>query len=1075
MMPLPARSPWLRYGSAVAAVALMTGVRSALDPFTGQHQPFLVYYLAVIFAAWYGGLGPSVLAVVLGCACATFFFLPPYSTLLIRDSVALTRVGMYFVVSAALVAFGESGRSARRRLEEEIAERVRAGQAERAQRERLQTTLSSVGDGVIVTDAEGRVVSLNPVAEGLTGWATAEAEGRPLKAVFRTVDRETQKTEELPVLQVVGGGVSRRMDRTALIPKGGAGAGLAIEHCTAPIQDERGSVGGVVIVFHDVTERRAAEETLRESEGRLRRLADAMPQIVWTAGPDGSVDYFNGRWYEYTGLPQDGSLGGEGWRAVIHPDDVGPLVEARYRAVAAGGDFECEARLRDSRGAYRWHLVRSRPVTDDAGRVARRFGAATDIDDRKRTEDALRASEQRFRNLAEAIPQIVWISRPDYWLEYLNRRWFDYTGLSCEESFHPDGWLLAVHPDDAAKVAAAGEWSRATGEPFEAEYRLKGRDGVYRWHLGRSVELTDGAGRVVTRFGTATDIDGRKRAEDAARFLAGASASLAVLEDEVGTLNQVADLAVPAFADWCAVDMAGEDGMPRRLTVAHPDPAKLRLAHELAERYPVDPGSAVGVPQVLRSGVPEIVPEITDAILAAGARDEEHLRILRELGLRSYMCVPLTGRGGTLGAITFVAAESGRVYGPDDLRLAEDLGRRAATAVENARLYDRLKEADRRKDEFLATLAHELRNPLAPIRNALHLMKHRDGDSPFPQADVEVERAMAERQVTHLARLVDDLMDVSRINRGKIELRRERVRLEAVVRRAVESVGQALRDRGHELTVSLPDAPVSLEVDPTRLEQVLWNLLNNAIKYTEPGGRIWLSAARDGGEALVTVRDSGIGIEPAVLPHVFEMFVQAEHRSDRAQGGLGIGLSLVKTLVEMHGGSIAAHSEGRGRGTEVVVRLPALPEADAPDDTQAPAEPARGEGKIPRRRVLVVDDNVDAATSLARVLTRLYGQEVSVAHDGPTALSMAEGFRPEVVFLDIGMPGMDGYEVATTLRGRAEFRSTLLVALTGWGQTADRERSKEVGFDRHMVKPVAPEELTAILAGAGAGEGGGGA
>ena len=519
--------------------------------------------------------------------------------------------------------------------------------------------------------------------------------------------------------------------------------------------------------------------------------------------------------------------------------------------------------------------------------------------------------------------------------------------------------------------------------------------------------------------------------------------------DEASTLHQVARLAVPHFADWCVVDMAGEDGAPQRLAVAHVDPAKVALAHEMHRRYPPNPEASTGVSAILRSGKPELVPKFTDEMLGARARDEDHLQIIRKLGLRSYIGVPLPGRDGTLGVISFAASDSGRHYGPDDLRLAQDLANRAAIAVENARLYEKTKEADRRKDEFLATLAHELRNPLAPIRNALQLMARSSG------VDHEAERAMAERLVTHLARLVDDLMDVARISRGRIELRKEVVELAAIVARVVQTIGPSAGELRHDLAVSLPEQPVLLDADPTRLEQILWNLLSNAIKYTEPGGRISLTARRQDGDLVLHVCDTGIGIPAEMLPHVFEMFSRAKPVSYRGEGGLGIGLGLVKNLVELHGGTIEAHSDGPDRGSEFLVRLPVLSHALAPVKPDACCGIREQSGTVDDcRRILIVDDNEDAATSLARLLSMLDGHSVQVAHDGPSALALAADFEPEVVILDIGMPGMDGYEVARRFRARPESQQTRLLALSGWGQEKDRERSRAAGFEHHLVKPV---------------------
>jgi PAS domain S-box-containing protein len=368
------------------------------------------------------------------------------------------------------------------------------------------------------------------------------------------------------------------------------------------------------------------------------------------------------------------------------------------------------------------------------------------------------------------------------------------------------------------------------------------------------------------------------------------------------------------------------------------------------------------------------------------------------------------------------------------------------------------READRRKDEFLAVLAHELRNPLAPIRNAVHVLKTPGADAPT----ADRARDLIERQVQHLVRLVDDLLDVSRIMRGKIELRKEPIDLAVVVARAVETAAPAVEAGGHNLTVSLPAAPLVLDVDPVRLAQVIANLLNNAAKYTEPGGRIVLAAGREGDEAVVRVSDTGVGVAADMLPRIFDLFVQADRSRERAQGGMGVGLTLVRSLVELHGGSVRAYSDGPGRGGEFVVRLPVTARAAAPEERGRPEEGASSDRRLPRRRILVVDDNVDVVESLALML-RLDGQDVRVARDGPAALEAARVEPPEVVLLDIGMPGMDGCEVARRLRQEPGLGDVLLVALTGWGQEEDRRRTAEAGFDHHLVKPVEPATLHTLL------------
>jgi PAS domain S-box-containing protein len=366
-----------------------------------------------------------------------------------------------------------------------------------------------------------------------------------------------------------------------------------------------------------------------------------------------------------------------------------------------------------------------------------------------------------------------------------------------------------------------------------------------------------------------------------------------------------------------------------------------------------------------------------------------------------------------------------------------------------------LKEADRRKDEFLAVLAHELRNPLAPIRNSLHILRLSAQHDPVAERIGE----MMERQVNHMVRLVDDLLEVSRITRGKIELHKESVELAAIVRSAVETSRPLIDAAGHELALSIPADPLTLEGDSVRLAQVLANLLNNAAKYTEPGGHIWLTARREVDEVVISVRDTGVGIPPEMLPRVFELFTQLDRHADRAQGGLGIGLTLVKSLVEMHGGSVEASSEGAGRGSEFVVRLP-LGTAALP--THDPGKAARPSDVLALRRVLVVDDNRDAAESLSMLL-KLLGADVHVAYNGPDALEALAKYKPAVVLLDIGMPGMDGHEVARRIRQQSEFQDVTLIALTGWGQEADRQRSQSAGFDYHLIKPADVDALQNLL------------
>jgi PAS domain S-box-containing protein len=381
--------------------------------------------------------------------------------------------------------------------------------------------------------------------------------------------------------------------------------------------------------------------------------------------------------------------------------------------------------------------------------------------------------------------------------------------------------------------------------------------------------------------------------------------------------------------------------------------------------------------------------------------------------------------------------------------------------TERKRMEEELKQMARRKDEFLAMLAHELRNPLAPIRNALQIMRLASHD-----ADVVAEaRGMMERQVQNMVRLIDDLMDVSRISRGKIELRKERLNLAAILQSAVEISGTQIKAGRHELAITLPSEPIWVHADQTRLAQVVANLLNNAAKYTEPGGRIWLNAERNGEQAVIRVRDNGIGVPADMVPHIFDVFVQVSSSLDRSQGGLGLGLSLVKRLVELHGGTVKAYSAGSGQGSEFVVRLPlGAEDPELPYPEQALQNPSARVS--PGLRVLIVDDNRDSAESLG-MLMQLAGHRVRIALDGPTALESARTFQPRIMLLDIEMPDMNGYEVARRIREQPSTQEVLLVAMTGYASDADRRRCREAGFDHHLVKPIDYDALQRLLASLG--------
>ena len=555
----------------------------------------------------------------------------------------------------------------------------------------------------------------------------------------------------------------------------------------------------------------------------------------------------------------------------------------------------------------------------------------------------------------------------------------------------------------------------------------------------------------------------RAAAERATRrlaFLAQASAALASSLDFAATTREIARLVVPFLADVSALTLASGDG-----DNVHSEVAWVASDAEagLMSRSLSDFGNRwlkEAIQCVQHSGQAESYLDLAGAAATVSATSSVRADALgwpTQLHLDSLIMVPLLARGRTLGVLSLGLGPSGRRFDENATSVATELASRAAIALDNALLYKKIQDEDRRKNEFLAMLAHELRNPLAPISNAIYVLQTAEGDL----AKYTWARDIIARQLRQLIRLVDDLLDMSRITRGKIELKVEAIDVAEVVAAAVETSRPNVDALEHSLTVLVPAEPLRVKGDFARVAQILANLINNAAKYTERGGRISLTATLEKADVVFRVRDSGIGIPKESLSKIFDAFTQVDSTLDRSQGGLGIGLTLVRRLVEMQGGSVAACSEGQGRGSEFTVRLPAAPSVQR-------MLPAIGEAAViggqllPALCILVVDDNRDVAESTA-VLLRMAGCEVHMAYDGSGAVDAVQRLRPDAVLLDIGLPGMDGYQVADRLRSRPENRRTLLVAVSGYGQDEHKARSKTAGFDYHIVKPIDAVILTRLL------------
>jgi PAS domain S-box-containing protein len=756
---------------------------------------------------------------------------------------------------------------------------------------------------------------------------------------------------------------------------------------------------------------------------RIQLVTDTVPALL--AYLDEGVRYVwaNGAYQRWFGRSPESICG-------RHARDVAG--EAAWTAVQhhvaralAGEEVSYEARLDFGPGHARDVRVSYVPDRDGSGRVRGFVSLVTDVGATQNAARALRESERMLADSQTAAHVGSWEAMLNEDGSRRSLRWSDevYRIFGHEPGgVAVDFGLFAssVHPEDRALLWRGPNVGLRADNRLEAEYRIVRPDGAERMiHDWITVER-DAAGRAIRLRGTCQDITERKLAEAEMRR---AREQLQVVVD-----------ATPA------------------LIARYDRDVRLVWANEnYAARFGKKPEDLVGkrLPEIIGPDAFAVIESPTARVLAGESIDLEVEVSYPTLGRRSmhFVVSPTFDTGGAVDGCVAVITDNTRH------RELEN---------ERARALAELRQVDRQKDEFLAMLSHELRNPMAPILTAVEILR-------LAPKDAETSahaRAVIERQVLHMKRLLDDLLDVSRVSQGKIALRRELLDLETVLHRAVEVSQPLMTEKGQRLSVTRASTSVLVDADPARLVQVFGNLLNNAAKYSEPGGAIAVSMAVEDREAVVRVRDQGVGMTPDLIERAFDLFAQDTRSLDRAQGGIGIGLTMVRNLVKLHGGSVQAFSDGAGLGCEIVVRLPCAGAGERAQDLSGGLDQPRPETAPASRplHVLVVDDNVDAATTLADLLT-LLGHEVTVAEDGPGALATAARRRPELVFIDIGLPSMDGYALATALRA-AGLDQTALVAVTGYGRVVDVQRSRACGFDHHIVKPVGLTELQRVTSAA---------
>ncbi len=932
--------------------------------------------------------------------------------------------------------------SDRKRAEQEV---VRLAAESERQRRLYETVLTNTPDFVYVFSLDHKVLYANDALIKMWGRGHEGAIGKTFLEIGYEPWHAEMHDREIDQVRVT------RQPIRGEVPFTGTNGRREYDYIFVPIIGADGEVEAVAGTTRDVTERKETERQLRESEERSAFVRRSSGVGFWYCDLPFDVLQWDDLVKAHFHLPPDAAVTIQTFYDRLHPDDREPTRQAIEQSIAGRTPYNVDYRtVNPDTGAVTWVRAIGRTFYAADGTPTRFDGVTLDVSDQKRAEERqtfLVTLTDTLRSLSDPVDVQAEASR--VLGEHLGANRVVYFEIRGDEYVIERDYTAGVRP-------------------------LAGRYPVTAFGPALLADLLDGRTVIEADATTQPDRSPEERAAFAAiqvrghvdvplvkggQFVAGMTVHVSDRRD--WTRQEVALIEDTVERTWATVERV------RAEAALHQSEERRRLALDAAElgAWHIDPATntlttderfriifagttdAMDYEQAFAAIHPDDRERIREAVAAAIRPDNpapyaEEYRVVHQDGSVRWVF----GKGRA----NFDREGPGRLISFDGT--VADITARKLIEAEQERLVGQLRDADRRKDEFLATLAHELRNPLAPIHNGLQVIRMAGANGTVEQA-----RAMMERQLGQMVRLVDDLLDVSRVTTGKLELRRERTELRVVIDSAVETTRPVIEQAGHTLAVVMPNEPIIVDGDPIRLAQVVSNLLTNSAKYTNRGGQIRLAVGREAGMAVISVTDDGIGIPPTMLGKVFEMFTQVDRALEKTTGGLGIGLSLVKGLVGMHGGTIEARSEGEGRGSEFIVRLPVVVSAVQKAEPAVVVEPVGSS-----RRVLVADDNVDSAESL-RILLKLLGNDVRTANDGLQAVEAAETFRPEVILLDIGMPKLNGYEVCRRIREQPWGKTAILVAMTGWGQDEDKRRSQEAGFDYHFVKPLNFDALEKLL------------
>jgi PAS domain S-box-containing protein len=1013
-------STFARYAVAVVAVFLAWSARTALTPLWGPTTPpFIFFYPAIVIAAWYGRRGPALLAVALSTLVADWFFIEPLHSFALAHLSEVVALTAFVIVDLILVGAIELMHGARERLATELALRLTAEAQLAAEKKLLATTLTSIGDAVIATDETGTVTFLNGEAERLTGWRTEEACGKPLVEVFQILNEQTRQPVENPVQKVLRlGTVQGLANHTVVISKDGRE--IPIDDSAAPIRHENGPILGVVLVFRDVTEQRWAHQ----ERARLAAIVEHSGDAIFTKDLNGIIDTWNEsarRLFGYSteeivGKPVTELIPSELWH------DEEEILE-RLKQGQASEWLETVRLAKDGRRIP--VLLTTSPLKNGAGEVVGASKIIRDISDLvKAREEIVREKELLATTLA-SIGDGVILTDDVGCVTFLNDEAERLTGwFRNEASGRPLTEVFKIINEQTREPAE---------NPVEKVMQHGGAVGLANHTLlvakdGREIPIDDSAAPIREPggplFGVVLvfrDFTQRKLAEDALRER---EERFRTMADNTPVLIWVSG--IDKLCTWFNRQWLEFTGRT--------------MEQELGNGW-VEGIHKDDFDRCLRTYVESFDARRAFAMEYRLRRNDGEWRWILDQGTPTFEAGDrFTGYIGSCIDVT-------------DRKLADTERERLLRTEQELRLA--AEEANHLKDEFLAIMSHELRNPLNVILGYSELLVRMDEIAQLPQLHHMAEAI--KRNAVAQSKLIRDLLDLSRLRSGKLELNKETVSVMVAVRNAIDTIRSDAEAKSITIDVAASNETLFVEADPVRLEQIIWNLLNNSIKFTPPGGRISVRTEKDVDQVCLTIEDTGQGIDASFLPHIFEMFRQADSGTSRAQSGMGVGLAVVQQLVDLHRGSITASSEGAGKGASFTVRMPVSSEAEA-----KPSAVAGLTTSLDQLTVLVVDDSEDTTAMLEQLL-KMSGALVTGATSGHEALRIMAEREFDVVLSDISMPGMDGFEFLRRLRQLPKHEEVPVLALTGFGRPEDIERAQGAGFFSHVTKPFELETLVSLL------------